>query len=416
MSFQAIGDRRVLERLPGGGYAYTMLDEAVRVEVRYVRREYHQLHAEVDVLCDWADVRRHNHSLSRGDLNLSSQATRRALAKHCAERAKTSPDAFDWLGVIDATCLEVIAAERQGESPIVLDDAPVRDDRDFNIDGLQVPADAASMLIAHGDSLKSMILLYILGRMAREGRHVLYVDWEWSPDRHRQRKQRLFGADRLDTLHYLRCRAALTIEADRIRRFCDEQHVEFIACDSVGLACDGKLADDDTAIRFHRALATLPPSLSAAHVPKGSIGPDAKGDPIGPFGSVFFSNLCRTTWVVKKQHSASDDVVTVGLLPQKQNDGARRPAVGFEFTFSDDQINVRNVDLAAVEGLAEKLPLPARMAHALKRGPMTFAELASTLDAKVDSVIKASKRSNAFMKLPGQDGVYRLALVERRIA
>jgi hypothetical protein len=58
-------------------------------------------------------------------------------------------------GVIDAACLEVIAADRIGEAPIVLDDAD-REYRDFHVCGLFVHADAVSMLIAHGDSLKSL--------------------------------------------------------------------------------------------------------------------------------------------------------------------------------------------------------------------------------------------------------------------
>jgi len=313
-----VGDRRLIERIAGGGYSYTLVDDAVRIEVRYLRREHRQLMAEVDVLCDWAGARRHNSSLSRADLNLSSQAARKTLAKHCAERAQTTPEAFDSMGVIDAACIEVMAADRAGVPPIVLDDAPEREDRDFDVCGLKIPMDAVSMLIAHGDSLKSLLLLFILGTMAQLGLAVLYLDWEWAPDRHLRRKRRLFGFERLPGLHYLRCQSPLPIEADRIRRYTDEHRIAFVGGDSVALACDGKLADDDTAIRFHRVCANdLPPSLWAAHVPKASVGPDAKAT-VGPFGSVFFSNLCRMTWQVRKQIGANDDLVTVGLLPEKQ--------------------------------------------------------------------------------------------------
>jgi hypothetical protein len=251
--------------------------------------------------------------------------------------------------------------------------------------------------------------------LAQQGRTVLYLDWEWSADRHKGRKRRLFGPDRLDGLHYLRCQAPLVVEADRIRRYCDLHHVDFLGVDSIGLACDGKLIDDDVAIRFHRALANLPPALCAAHVPKSSIGPDAKGDPQA-FGSVYFNNLCRASWAVKKQPGATDDLVSVGLFPQKQNDGERRRPVGFEFAFSADRIDVRRVDLAGVEGLAERLPLHARMVHLLKRGPLSFAELATQLDAKVDSVIKAVNRSDVFTKVPSRDGIQRIALVDRHVA
>ncbi len=415
---EPVGDRRLLEPLSGGGYAYTLVDEAVRIEARYLRREHgHQLHAEVDVQCSWAGVSRHGKSLSCGDLNLSSQVARKSLAKHCAERAHTKPDDFDWMGAVDAACLEIIRAERQGDDVIVLDDAPQVADLNHEVLGLQVPADAASMLIAHGDSLKSLTALLILGSLAQRGHRTLYIDWEWTAARHKKRKCRLFGDERLDNLRYLECHAPLVRECDRIRRYCDEHRVEFIAIDSVGLACDGKLIDDDVAIRFHRALSTLPPSLCAAHVPKSSLGPDGKGDAIGPFGSVFFSNLCRSSWLVKKQPGATDDVVTVGLFPQKQNDGDRQKPVGLEFLFgADSRIRVRKVDLAQVEGLSERMPLPSRIAALVKGRPLTFAEIAEELDAKVDSVIKAVKRHDMFTKVSSPDGVHRISLVERRTA
>jgi hypothetical protein len=117
-----VGDRRELSTLPGGGYAYAFVDDATRVEARHLRRDRYQLIAELDVQCSWAGVQRHGLSLSCSDWNLSSQTQRKTVAKHCAERAKTKAEDFDWLGAIDAACLEIIRAERQGADVIVLDD------------------------------------------------------------------------------------------------------------------------------------------------------------------------------------------------------------------------------------------------------------------------------------------------------
>lgn len=403
-------------RLAGGGYAYVLPDQQLRIEARYLRRSFGHLEAELDVRCAWAGVKHHHGSLSCGDVNLSSQAARTALAKHCMLRAKTKPTDFDWGGVIDATCLLVIQAERQGDEAIVLDDAPENPTRDLVIRGLTIPGDASAMFIAHGDGLKSMVLLLLLIEMAAQGRPVLFLDWEWSAERHRARKRRLFGTQRLDTLHYLRCRAPLTVEADRVRRYCDQHQIAHLGVDSIGLACDGKLSDDDTAIRFHRALATLPPALCAAHVAKSTLTADFKADPQA-FGSVYFHNLCRMSWSVKKQPGLGENNVVVGLFPHKQNDGDRQQPVGLSFTFEPDTIMVESADLAAVEGLAEKLPLATRMIHLLtvKRSPMTYAEIAVALDAKVDSVIKAASRADAFTKMLNcPDGIQRLALVEKR--
>jgi hypothetical protein len=309
-------------------------------------------------------------------------------------------------------------AEARGtaDAPLVLDDAPATEDRDFDVAGLRVPTDAASMLIAHGDSLKSMIILYLLGTLASRGHPVLFCDWEWTPARHKARKMRLFGAARLAHLHYMRCRAPLSIEADRILRHCDAHRIELLGIDSVGLACDGKLIDDDVAIRFHRVLGTLRPALCAAHVPKSSLGPDGKGDAIGPFGSVYFSNLCRASWLVKKEPGPTEDIVTVGLFPQKQNDGGRSRPVGLQFGFDPDQITVLPVELADVDGLAERVPLPLRIMHLVRHRPLTYVQIADELNAKVDSVIKAVNRGTAFTKLSTDNGATRIGLAERHHA
>lgn len=421
MTTDLIGDRRVLERIPGGGWAYVFVDEGVRVEARYLRSDHGQLYGEVDVRADWAGATRHKGSLSCAYQNLSSVSARSALAKRCAAFAKTTPDAYDWQGAIEAACAEIIGAARQGvDRPIVLDDAPDVVERDHEVFGLQIPADATSMLIAHGDSLKSMLVLLVLGILALRGLSVLYLDWEWSADRHRRRKQRLFGPQRIEGLHYMRCNAPLVHEADRIRRFCDEQGITFIAIDSVGLACDGPLKDDDVAVRFHRALASLRPALCAAHVPKSTLSPDAKQDAVTPFGSVFFSNLARMTWSIKKQPGATDDVVTVGCFPAKQNDGARVKPTGIEFTFTGDTIGVRSVDLATIEGLAERLPMAARIAAVLRSGPLTIAQVAEELDAKPDSVEKALRRGMGTKFTRFEDkaagNVFQWALLDRKSA
>jgi hypothetical protein len=85
-----IGNRKHFDRLPGGGYSFDLRDENVRIEFRQLRREHHSLVAEVDVLCDWAGAKTYGGSLSRADLNLSSQTARVARGKHCAVRANSS--------------------------------------------------------------------------------------------------------------------------------------------------------------------------------------------------------------------------------------------------------------------------------------------------------------------------------------
>ncbi len=309
--------------------------------------------------------------------------------------------------MIDEACRLVIEAERHGIAVTALDDAPhAGPPKDFLVHGLAIPADSHSQLVSDGGGLKSLLLLLILGEMAKRGIPVLYVDWEWNAGRHKARKERLFGRERLETLYYLRCHNSLAVEHSHIQRICDERAIQFLALDSIGAACDGKLADDDVARAYNRVLDDLPPTVSAAHVPKTALDPHAD---LKAFGSAFFHNYARMTWTVRKQ-ADSDGLVTVLVAPYKQNDGTRSRAVGLEFTFTPERIDVRAVDPLTVDGLAESLPLATRMIHQLKRGPQSFAELATALNAKVDSIIKAANRGRTFTRVPSADGITRVAL------
>jgi hypothetical protein len=420
-------------QLAGGGYALTRLDKNVRIEFRYLRRQFGSLYAECDVQCEIPGARTAAGSLMCANVNLSNQSDRVRAAKHCAERAntwkrtstgaKTLEDELDFVGLFDDACLRVIRAEREGQAAIVLDDAPHEGPpQDFLVHGLSIPADSHSQLVADGGGLKSLILLLVLGELARQEIPVAFLDWEWNAARHLRRKQRLFGLDRLAQLHYLRCHQPLAVVGDSIRRFCDTEHIQFVGIDSVAPACDGKLADDDVARAYNRALDDLPPSLAAAHIPKNGTDGPAIGK---AFGSAFFHNFARQTYSVKKQDGNSEDVVTVLIEGQKQNDGPRRAPVCLEFTFDPDRIAVRNVDATTVPAFAEKLPLWQRMRTALLRGPLTLSRLAEELGAQDTADLKRTvqslertvrRRNGMFTRVPGQDGITRIALVEARIA
>ncbi|MGE3511959.1 MAG: hypothetical protein AB7N65_24105, partial [Vicinamibacterales bacterium] len=264
-----IGDRRVFQPLHGGGYGLTFPDDLVMIEARHVRREFSKLLAEVTVRCEWANARTYEGVLGFTTLDLSSQAARHGFAKSLQDRCGMPQDSFDWTGALDQLAIQITDRERQGtHQPIILDDAIDVSTPDFDVNGLKIPTDAPSLLIAHGDSMKSFLLLLVLGTLAQRGHRVALLDWEWSASRHKARKLRLFGTDRLETLHYVRCTAPLTLELERLRRFCDDEQIVFVGVDSIGLAADGKLTDDETPRRFYRALGQLRPALCAAHIPK----------------------------------------------------------------------------------------------------------------------------------------------------
>jgi hypothetical protein len=78
---------------------------------------------------------------------------------------------------------------------------------------------------------------------------------------------------------------------------------------------------------------------------------------------------------------------------------------------------VARVPASSVDELVDSMPTWQRVRDALKSGPRTLASLADELDAKIDTIEKAVKRkSTVFVRVPTEDGIQRIALVERRVA
>ncbi len=184
--------------------------------------------------------------------------------------------------------------------------------------------------------------------------------------------------------------------------------------DSVSQACEGKLVDDDAVRAFSALLATLPPSLSTAHVAKSTLGPDGKD--AGAYGSVMFHDLWRKAWIVKKQETEDRNVYHIGLFESKHNATGKTQPVGLTATFGPTHIDIVTTELAGIDGLADKLSVPDRLAHLLKSTlPLTYAEASTLLDVKVGFITQAVHRNpQRFVKIDKAGEPLRFHLREMR--
>ena len=124
-------------------------------------------------------------------------------------------------------------------------------------------------------------------------------------------------------------------------------------------------------------------SLHLAHVtkPVQESGKPA-GDPIKPFGSVFWHN---SAWFLKRTTDGGEDnSMVVAFFNKKNNLGRLHPSVGVQLDFGPERIGIQRVDLADVEEMASALPIWQRMKRALETGPLTLASLADELGAVDD--------------------------------
>jgi hypothetical protein len=403
--FVALGDRYIL------GFSGT----GIEIEAKRLRRAtWGATSADVMVRCPLPGARRLDgkDTIYRGLLSLSETRALQGCSKLLAERSQA--EGIDWFGLLGEFAIRVLNAEEAGQPAVLLRDVPrPGPDRLLDVLGLKLPREYGAILFGDGGTLKSYLAEYIGGTLALRGIPTLYADWEFSADEHRLRLERLFGAD-MPGLWYIRCGHPLVDETDRIRTFIQDHAIQYVVVDSAGVATDGPPEAAEAANGYNRALRSWEiGSLSIAHITKSEQG-DQK-----PFGSVFFHNNARMTWFVKRSAPAGDDsTVTVGLFNRKNNVGPLYSPLGLQFTFDGARTLIQTADLTDVDDLAADVPLWQRMRQALRHGPQTVAALAGELDSKVETIERVArgkgKSRSLFTRIPGSDGVTRLALVERR--
>ena len=404
--------RRTFSAVGDGRYLFAIPDLQLELDVDRLRRERHELKGELAVRCGLAGARAVNgNSLSVADFNLSSARARTERARYLDKL--TDATEIDWGRLLEEFCQRVLMAEREGQPAVLLREVPRPVDDHLDVEGVRLHRRHPVIGFGDGGAFKSYLGLHLAGRLAQRGVQVLYADWEFAAEDHRDRLERLFGAD-MPGVQYIRCERPLVYEADRIHRIVQEDEIPYVIFDSIAFACDGPPEACEVASAYFRAVRQIGVgSFHIAHVNKSDTG-DQK-----PFGSSFWHNGARATWNIK----TADQVpgareLTIGLYNRKANIGPLRAAVGFRICFDESRTTITRVDPRDVEELAVSLPLWQRVASELRAGPQTYAQLAESLgDAKVDSIVKATNRkTKVFTKVAGDDGVYRLALVERRVS
>lgn len=396
----------------GGSYRTSWDEpESLVIEFDLLRSERSgELTGEVSIFAVPNGLSQHLHTAR---MNLSSTRSRAEVARHVA--ARSSGHHPDWAGALEVACLRTITAYRAGEPATLLADIKRPEDA-----GLLVPPLALgrlpTMIFGDGGTGKTELALGlavtietgrsdILGLAPEARRRVGWLDYEFDGWELRERARALAG-EPIPSIVYIPCRRPLVEDVDRIRRIIRQRNLGYLVVDSVGLGCDGPPEAAEVANRFLGAVRQLERgALLIAHTTKTDDGER-------PFGSTFWHNGCRLTWYAKRQQEIASSTLTVGLFNRKSNVGPLAAPLGFEIAFGDEQTTIRRTDLADAPDLASQLPLRLRIAHELRGGARTMAEIAAALDVPVDSVKKALSRGEGsqFVRIPGDGQIYRWGL------
>ena len=361
-----------------------------------------------DVVLEFAHVRDHSDGLAAeltvyrvatgerhwGKLGLASAVARASQVK-AVERNGPCPGLA---GILDEACFQVTQLARNGRPAVPLVAQPPTADAWF-LPGL-IPLGETSILYGDGACGKSMLALALavagltsapLGRSERwrvaPCTSVLYLDWESRQEDH---AERLWGLTRLhgdgEEVTGIRYRAMSRGMAEELPAVVQEcatlpAHPDLIIVDSLGAASGAEPEGADAAVRTLNALRSLAPAtrLVIAHVSKAAAEMD-KGRP-KPYGSVYVSNLARSTVLAVAGESLEEDRLEVTYYHTKVNRGPKVAPRALRFAFEAGAIAIM-----PAEADLSRAGLSAQIIDALRGGAQTVTSLAENIGANEGSV------------------------------
>ncbi len=350
--------------------------------------------------------------LTVGDFNFASVQARKTRANLLEERSKDKD--FDWFGLIEEFCIEVITHEREGAPPVVLgegDDLPEENEmlETWDVEGLPILRDDPMVLFGDSASGKSYIALWVAGQLANRGTKVLYVDWEFSEREHRKRLRRMFKPTPKN-LHYIRSDIPLAKEARRLARLVSDNGYQYLICDSIGFAVDGPAETHEAARGYFAALRTCGVgSMSLAHIAKTR----EQGADATIFGSTFFRAGARSAWFIDRASENAQGELHIGLHHRKSNASGLQNPLAFRLAFTTNRVDVTRTDIQNVETLVHQLPLVDRMRKAIESfdGAMTAKDLGEELSVSVGALRSMfSRHKGKFIKIGNKYDIRALVL------
>ena len=383
-------------RIVGEDYEYCMDPPPIRFTFSAVRETSNGLRAEVRVQSTEPG---NEGDILQDHLTLISTRSKISFANAIGKRTKI---ALPWAEIVELVSLTTADTFRQGEPFIFLKDTVDQpQDRTFLVRYL-LPFQQTAVLYGDGMAGKSLLAMTCAIAVAtgqnlpgivpsQDGQAVLYLDWETTPSTHAfylrciERGQGIEVAR--ERVLYRRMARSLALESRVIKKQVDEHRVGLLVVDSMVPACGGEPESAEVVMTFFNAIRGIGPitTLVISHITKSEA--ERKGLP-RPFGSVFTTNLARSTWLARRATVGREDELSVGLYHTKTNFGRLFQPMGIRYKFGQNDIKVAEFQMDDMPELGEHMALSQRVRGVLKRGPATAYDVADTLMANADSVRK----------------------------
>jgi len=341
----------------------------------------------------------------RNQINLLSARSQKEIAKE-AERVYYLSDG-QWEGMIKQLCEASLENYRRG--------VPVKEIWPFGANDKIPPAeflispllykDKPTILFGEQGTTKSYLALTLALVaqlpyydnplwLAPKQANALYLDYEGDELEFKRRLTLLtrgFGLPQTPII-YRECHLPLIDDINYLEQTIVEYRIGFIIIDSLGVAVGkSSLNDPVTATAFFADLRRLKvTSLIITHLAK-----DKLTKYTSPFGSVYFGNLARSVFEVKKQQEENKGEIATSLIHKKNNQGPLLSPQGFKLVFEEDKTLVKRIDPSTVPEFLEGQSLKFQIAELLKKGSLPVKDLAENLGKSEDTIRKTLKRNES---------------------
>lgn len=393
-------------RKHGLGYCYeptkTGQPIGIRLEVSDLRSRDGDLFGFVSVTSTLPGLRARLHGPVKH--NLTIDRTRESLPKALTLACESAIPVEDWRQIVDDFCRLVWQANRRKGRVEELGNQDIGLGQPDVIEKL-IQYGAITNLFGPGDGGKGWlgIALALCVRYGRDfcGLRVhqgepLYLDWEDSRETFIRRVRAVATGLGLEgaTLPRLRPVGTLAQNLDQIAEYATEHRLAVIVADSVGHASSqiGQHGTyEDAAKELFDAIAVVGESVAwllIDHVSaEGLIDPKKLAGK--PMNSVRKLYDARVAWECRSSADDATGVLSVGLYHTKRNNTAKYAPIGFRLEFDSDPLGRANCvrfsrqDVLDAVDLSDRLPLPARVLHFAKRGPLTIPAVAEEFDVGI---------------------------------
>lgn len=352
------------------------------------------------------------HRVTALQSSLTSLSARKLLVKHIMQLWADQP----WPQLIEYVAVKAADELTKGEPVSELSGNTEGVSEAWVLSPL-IPERHPGLLFGLGKTFKSYLATYAALLLSvgasEEGfattpHRPLYLDWELEKEDLDVRVKMLkrgHPALARASLTYRRMTHPLFKQSESIQQTIRDHACSVLILDSLALAAGGaELERSEAAVQFYHALRELQrPALLVGHTAKG----EQKGS-ASPFGSVFFFNLQRNAWEVRKVQEAGSRVFVVGLYHHGGNFGLQQPPMGFQISFEEPwTCRIQQIDVAEDPDLAGGLPLADRIAQLLGDGQGRIAKvIALELDASEGTIRKILSRykGRRWFKTAAPDG------------